>query len=321
MSGDKNYTHLNFDKRCAIEKHLNAGMSLSFIAAELKVPLSTITREVKRNRRDDGHTKLTKVNHICKYRNNCTVRALCKQKHCRSRKCSTCTAILCANLCQYYEKEVCTRTLKAPYVCNGCVKPWGCLLHKYRYEAKLAQRASDTRLKESRIGINSTEEEFKAIIDIVRPLLKQGLGLDAIWCEHKEELGISKRTLYRWCDQGLGICNMDLPKKVAYRPRKKMQARTAKLVLEGRSFEDFSKLPEDERLSAFEMDCIEGLRTDKSVILTLFHKRTHFQFGILLKKHDAAHVAGAIDFIESVCQGRFRDIFSVILTDRGKEFL
>lgn len=321
MSGEKNYSHLDFDKRCTIEKHLNAGMPLSFIAAELKIALSTITREVKRNRRDDGHTKLTKVSTLCKHRYNCTVRALCREKYCRRRRCSNCQAVLCSNLCQYYEKEVCMRTLKAPYVCNGCVKPWGCLLHKYRYDAKLAQRASDTRLKESRSGINSTEEEFASIIEIVRPLLKQGLGLDAIWCEHKEELGISKRTLYRWCEQGLGICNMDLPKKVAYRPRKKLVARTPRLALEGRSYEDFLKLVEEVRLSAFEMDSVEGKRTDRAVILTLFHRRTHFQFGILLKRHDSAHVAGALDFIESVCEGRFKEIFSVILTDRGKEFL
>jgi IS30 family transposase len=321
MPGKKNYAHLDFDKRCSIEKHLNAGMTLSFIATELGIPLSTVAREVKRNRRDDGHIRLSRVSHVCKHRRNCAVRALCKERHCRSRRCVTCKAVLCTNLCQYFEKEVCARTSKAPYVCNGCVRPQGCPLHRYRYDAKTAQCTAEARLKDSRSGVNATEERFEKIVGIVRPLLKAGLGLDAIWCEHKDELGISKRTLYRWCEQGLGLCNMDLPKKVSYRPRKKTVARMPALELEGRTYADFSALPEDVRASAFEMDCVEGLRSDSKVILTLFHRRTHFQFGVLLEKHDGAHVAGALDFIESACNGKFKSIFSVILTDRGKEFL
>jgi IS30 family transposase len=321
MPGTKNYAHLDFDKRCSIEKHQNAGMMLSFIATELDIPLSTITREVKRNRRDDGQTKLARVNRDCKHRVNCAVRALCKEKHCRSRKCATCQFVLCTNLCQYYEKQVCERTSKAPYVCNGCIKPGGCTLHRYRYDAKTAQCASEVRLKDSRSGINCTEEHFEEIVSIVRPLLKAGLGLDAIWCEHKDKLGISKRTLYRWCEQGLGFCNMDLPKKVSYRPRKKTVARMPALELKGRTYADFSALSDDVRASAFEMDCVEGLKTDSKVILTLFHRRTHFQFGVLLERHDSAHVAGAIDFIESACEGKFKSIFPVVLTDRGKEFL
>jgi hypothetical protein len=86
---------------------------------------------------------------------------------------------------------------------------------------------ADTRLKDTRVGINNTEEEFASIIDTVKPLLKAGLGLDAIWCAYKDELGISKRTFYRWADLGLGICNLELPKKVAYRLRKKKHAEPA----------------------------------------------------------------------------------------------
>lgn len=321
MSGERSYTHLDFEKRSSIEKHLNAGMPLGFIARELSLPLSTVTREVKRNRRDDGHTKHSRTQHVCRHRTNCTVRALCRERHCRRRRCASCEVVLCTNLCEYYEKEICPRTAKAPYVCNGCVKTWGCSLHRYRYDAKVAQRAADTRLSDSRTGVNRTQEEFRAIVDTVRPLLRQGLGLDAIWAEHGKDLGISKRTLYRWCDKGYGLCNLDLPKKVTYRPRKKLRAGNPKIDLSGRTYEDFSKLSFDVRASAFEMDCLEGLKTDGRVILTLFHRRTHFQFGILLERHDSSHVAGALDLVEGICAGRFSDIFSVILTDRGKEFL
>jgi len=321
MSGEVNYSRLGFKTRCDIEKYLNLGMSLSFIAKEINVPLSTVTREVKRNRRDDGHVKVAKITHVCKHRRNCMVRALCKDRHCKNKKCSGCQFVLCTNLCQHYEPEVCKRTAGAPFVCNGCPKPWGCALHRFRYEAKCAQRMADSRMSESRNGINCTEEEFAKIIDTVKPLLKQKVGLDAIWCEYKEELPISKRTFYRWADKGLGVINMDLPKKVGYKPRKKTQTeQMPRPDLEGRTYADFSKLSEEERTSAFEMDCICGLRSDKKVILTLLHKRTHFQFGILLEEHTSQCVIGALDWIESICEGKFKKLFSVIVCDRGHEF-
>ena len=70
MSGESSYTHIDFEKRCQIEKFLNHGMTLSWIAKETGIPLSTISREVKRNRRDDGHTRRRKTYHVCKHRYN-----------------------------------------------------------------------------------------------------------------------------------------------------------------------------------------------------------------------------------------------------------
>ena len=184
MSEERSYSHLDFEKRCLIEKYLNHGMTLSWIAKDLDIPLSTISREIKRNRRDDGYTKRQKVVRICKHRRNCTVRALCKDRRCTRRKCSSCELVLCTNLCKYYEVDICQRTERAPFTCNGCVGIQGCFLHRYRYDAKCAQRSADSRLKDSRSGINCTEEDFVRIIDTVKPLLKQGMGLDAIWCEY-----------------------------------------------------------------------------------------------------------------------------------------
>jgi IS30 family transposase len=187
-------------------------------------------------------------------------------------------------------------------------------------EAKVAQRSADSRQRDSRTGINCTEEEFVRIIGIVKPLLRQGLGLDAIWCAHKDELLISKRTFYRWADLGLGVINMELPKKVSYRPRKKNVSTTPKQNLEGKLFSDFQSLPEQVRSSAFEMDCIEGKKSDKKVILTLLHRRSNFQLGILLERHTSECVVSALNWIEMICGECFKKLFAVILTDRGHEF-
>lgn len=47
-------------------------------------------------------------------------------------------------------------------------------MDKYYYRATRAQKEYKTVLSESRAGINATEEEIKALDDIVTPLIKNG---------------------------------------------------------------------------------------------------------------------------------------------------
>ena len=68
----------------------------------------------------------------------------------------------------------CPKTKKAPYVCNGCSKKSGCRLDKYYYRATRAHKEYKTILVESRAGINASEEEIKALDDIISPLVENG---------------------------------------------------------------------------------------------------------------------------------------------------
>jgi IS30 family transposase len=322
MPENNSYRHLDFEKRSLIEKYLNQGMGLAWISKELGLQLSTLTREVKRNRRDDGYRgKFKKSDHICALRKTCNVHALCKTR-CRSRRCSTCEGHLCTTMCPLYAPEVCKRNDHAPYCCNGCPKPNGCALHRFRYDARLAQKAADVRLSSSREGINCTADELASLMALVRPLLAQGLGLDAIWAVHNSEIGISQRTFYRWVDLGLGgSSNMELPKKVSYKPRKVHKERQPRKDYTGRTYADFMALDEEDRLSAVEIDCVEGVKDDKKVIFTLFMRCLRFQFGFLLDHHDAASVVGALDYLEGILEGRFPEVFGILLADRGHEFM
>ena len=169
------YKHLDFKKRCNLEKYLNAGMTLTWIAQKDNISLSTLSREVKRNRRDDGRTMFTNTSHICALRKRCNIHNLCKTR-CRSRRCSTCPGHLCTPMCDLYQPEICKRTTRAPYCCNGCPTPGGCGLHRYRYDAKLAQKSADSRLVSCREGINCTEEELARTVELARPMLNQGMG-------------------------------------------------------------------------------------------------------------------------------------------------
>lgn len=70
-----------------------------------------------------------------------------------------------------------------------------------------------------------------------------------------------------------------------------------------------------------EMDCVEGLKSDKAVFLTLYFPDTHIQLALVLDEHTSDQVVKALDKIEeSLGTELFRSMFPIILTDNGHEF-
>ena len=57
-------------------------------------------------------------------------------------------------------EEICSRLLKAPFVCNGCQKRRYCKLEKRMYDAKVAQKEYRETLTDSRTGVTLNHQEF-----------------------------------------------------------------------------------------------------------------------------------------------------------------
>ena len=314
------YSHLTFDDRCEIQGLLNANATMSEIARKLGKSVSSITREIKRNRRDDGcRASLTRMVRLCIHVKDCRVKGLCKG--CWNKRCAGCTRVRCTNICKHYEKDICKKNDSAPFCCNGCVSVPGCYKHRYRYDAKSAQRLADSRLIESRTGIDTTSEAFEAMMERARPLIKDhGQSIAHIWTAHGSEFPCSERTFYRYVDLGLGgMKNLDLVAKARYRPRKK-RARGKFCCPEGHTWEEFCALTEEERLATVEMDCVEGVRTDTKVLLTMLFKRISFLLVFLLDEHTQACVEEALDSLQALLGDDFSSVFGLILSDRGHEF-
>ena len=71
------------------------------------------------------------------------------------------------------------------------------------------------------------------------PLVKQGQSIHQIYLNNRDELMCSEKTLYNYVDGCLfDIRNIDLPRKVKYRPRYK-----------GTGTEDRQGMPRGEELS------------------------------------------------------------------------
>ncbi|MDP2232954.1 MAG: helix-turn-helix domain-containing protein, partial [Actinomycetota bacterium] len=314
------YRHLTFDDRCEIQRLLNSNATMSEIARDLTASVSSITREIVRNRRDDGYrVSPTTVMRLCVHVRTCAVKGLCGE--CSTRRCANCRKVRCTNICKSYERDVCKKNGSAPFCCNGCLSAHGCRRHRYRYDAKTAQSLADSRLVESRSGIDTTSEMFEAMIDTVAPLIKEkGQSIAHIWASHHSEFPCSERTFYRYVDLGFGgMKNLDLVAKCRYRPRKRQVTGSFRCP-EGHTRTDFLALSEEERLSTVEMDCVEGARTDSKVFLTMLFKRISFLLVFLLDEHTQTCVGEVLGSLDSLLGGEFSSVFPLLLADRGHEF-
>lgn len=118
MATTRHYSHFTLEARPSIENYVIEGRTLSHMARELGIDATSISRELKRNRRCDGR------NHNPSLRNDCIHRKVCKVRHgcilgCR-KKCSACARRYSEGGYPERGREWCRRTHRAPWVRDGC---------------------------------------------------------------------------------------------------------------------------------------------------------------------------------------------------------
>lgn len=208
-----------------------------------------------------------------------------------------------------------------PYVCNGCPKAINhcTIAHKYRYDARFADRKYRELLSDSRSGISMTKHELRQKDMVISPLISQGQSPYQIITNHPE-LGMSVRTLYTYLDEGLFTArNIDLKRKVKFKPRKchntQIKDRT---VFQGRMYADFQALSPDHWT---EMDTVHSSNESKKVLLTFFLKREKLFLAFLLNRCTKGAVRAVFDRMEKkMGTYDFLCLFHTLLTDRGPEF-
>ena len=215
---------LNYEDRLEIENALKEHMTFNQISEKLGRDRTTITKEIRNYflERDTGYGSFP--HNTCKYRKCCKRKKVCGRNDCKHpliTVCKQCESI-CNRYCEQFEEEVCTHRFKPPYVCTGCSEVKKCTLTKTIYDALKTQRQTSVKILEPRSGILSTEGEVAMLGEILVPLVKQGQSIHQIYLNHKDELMCSEKTLYNYVDGCLfDIRNIDLPRKVKYRPKYK----------------------------------------------------------------------------------------------------
>lgn len=318
-----NQKHMNQADRVVIEKGLDSKRSFRSIAQELGKDPTTISKEVKKHRIFQKHNTFNEKPFRCANAKDCHKKHVCSNVLFCDKYCKRCSK--CHNFCEDYVPYDyhCLLTDKAPFVCNGCPKKSGCRLDKYYYRAVRAQKEYKTVLIESRKGLNITEEDLDALDATVSPLVLKGQSPYMILQNHPE-ITQCEKTIYNYIEQGaLSVGNLDLPKKLKYKPRKAHATEIDDTgVFEGRTYNDYQKyVKEYPDTKITEMDTVVGPEGSHKVLLTLHFCAADFMMAYLLDTKEAFHVENTFDSInKSIGTELFCRTIPLILTDRGGEF-
>lgn len=313
--------HLTMTERCMIEKYIVYEYSFREIAVHLGVAPSTISREVKNNR-----TFISPKNPKCANIAACNIHGLCGNCDNLRRKCKLCK-VECTDNCSNFVPVKCRRLDNAPFVCNSCLEQDHCRKEHAYYSAHKADAKSRALLSEARKSIHLSEDEVRDLNELVSPLIKNGQSLSHIYANHRSDLSVSRRTLYRYVDECiLDARNIDLPRKVRYKKRRikrkdKPESYPYK-YREGRTYEDFKVFIEQHPdYEIVEMDTVKGKRTKGKCLLSMIFVKYDFMLLFLLEQDTQECVREVFDMLKkSLGLNIFRRLFPVILTDNGSEF-
>lgn len=322
MSAKKlsNHAHITLDDRIIIQEFLDQGTRLKDLARQIKKHPSSVTREIKRfrSRRLPSHYNDPARNN-CAHRKACLKRDVCKLG-CR-RRCSICSK--CNQACPDYVRDECPTPNHFPFVCNACPTKNGCHKVKFFYAATVADTLSRDLRQGTRSGIAFTQQQLLDLDLLLTPLIQKGQPINHIFATQKDKIPCSKRTLYRYIDQGyLATRNIDLRRKVSYKPRKSRPKKsTHPAYRKNRDYAQFliyaGYHPD---LSIVEMDTVIGRIGGKS-LLTLLFRESDLLLIFLLPSNTQSAVLTVFEHLEEALGiGLFQACFPIILTDNGVEF-
>lgn len=284
------YNQLNKDERDTIQYMIDKGHSFTSISNAIKKDRTTISKELKRNRYIKGYDDYFNQKYINNAVNECEI-------------------------------------LKKVHICNHCKDKGYCHKRKLYYNSKLAQERYETILKEARQGVNITPEVVDQIEHAIIPLIKnKKQSINQVHLAHKDILYFSIPTLYHYIDLGvLSLCNLDLPKKVKYKPRKNNKDKKNKrelALLVGRKYDDYVNFfLEHANYTVCEMDTVIGTQDSSKVLLTILIVKTNFMIIRLMDKKNIECVNKEFDKFKNILGSNlYSKVFSIVLTDNGSEF-
>lgn len=314
--------HLKMEERLIIEYGLDQNKTLKEIAEKIKKDPTTISKEIKRNRFFKESKKRKTDILSCQNQKKCVKTNICNN-NC-GKLCKKCRFVNCYRNCKDYSIKKCSKLNRYPYVCNSCDTVTTCTGEKSYYKAKVANVKYTELLVSSREGLNITQTELDKIDKVISPLILKGQSIFHIFTNHKNEIHCCERTLYQYLDKNAFTArNIDLPRKVKYKPRKKSTSPTIKdqSYRIGRTFNDFVKfIEENPNTPVVEMDTVHGTRSGK-VLVTFMFRNCSLMIAFIIDSCTQVSVKEIIDKLYAVLGHKvFKSSFPVILTDNGSEF-
>lgn len=303
--------HLSFDERLEIERGLKENLSFKQIAKYIGKDCTTVSKEIR------NHITFKNFGAIGRPFFDCINRFNCPHKP-KGAKCNP-------KICEHYQKEICKKLSKPPYVCNGCPQKRICTLSKQLYDSVYADKEYKENLTKSRTGITYSEKEIENLNNILVPLIKeQKQSIHHAVVNNKNSIMCSEKEIYNLIDLGvLKVRNIDLTRKIRYRTisTNKTSYKIDKDCLNGRKYNDYINfINKNPDINIVEMDTIEGVKGGK-VLLTIHFVNCSFMLAFIREHNDAQSVIDTFNLIDNKINiDLFKKLFPVILTDNGSEF-
>lgn len=318
-------SHFSIVERELISKYLIEGFSLNKIAKLLNRDRTGIALEIKRNRVPIHKGYFGKRKIFCQkaWDKKCKKKMVCD--HCPTPKLSCCFCQKCINYCKEYAPAMCNRIKSSPFCCNGCKEENKCTIKRYIYSPLLAQKRYEERLSDVRTGTCLNEKQLEDITKIVKDGCKKGQSIYNIVKANTDKIPCSVRTIYHLIRNGyLEVSLFDLPRTVQRKQRKvkKQNHKVDKNCRIGRTFNDYQDyLALNPSVSPVQMDTVEGVREDMKCFLSLSFPHLQLSLFYLMPRQSAFDVHNTFKWLhERLGEDNFKEIFPVILTDRGHEF-
>lgn len=277
---------MDLKNRMKIEIFLKEGLSLKSIANKLEVSVSTVSREIKRNKIIEQNLKNTDKKEI---------------------------------------KSTCELLKLPPYVCNGCPRYLNktCTKHYEIYCSNIANEKSFSRKSAANIkNIDKRIEIVKLLNDLLSK--KQTIGhIHSVLKETYPNDAPTIQTIYNWIKKGIIKHNLKKYRKKHKEIKEKIEYKKLSEYLKGKELEDFEQYCLNNNNSNIcEIDLICGPRGTNGYLLVIFMPRIQFTLIYKLNNKTPMEVVRVFDKLEKTLGIRnFKKLFSILIADRGSEFL
>jgi len=314
------FKHITANQRLIIAKMLDDNKSLTQISLSISKDKSAVSREIIRHRYILIHAK---TKNKCGNFQLCFIKHLCNK--CQSGLCKFCGHNNCNFICHSFQDyPECRFIARFPHVCNGCSAFLDCKLPKYIYNPIKANSNYIFNISNHKLGPKVDEATLALIDSTIKAGLDNNHSIDLII--NSNNLGISVSTAYSYIwNNYLSVKPLDLKRALSYKPRKKTK-KTSIIDYDyrkNRTYQDYLNYIQDYNpTNIWQMDTIEGKKGhDQHSLLSLLHTRSNLQLFFKMKDITIESVISVLDGIkEFLGYDVFKESFSVILTDNGKEF-
>ncbi len=146
------------------------------------------------------------------------------------------------------------------------------------------------------------------------------VGFTSTQTDWKDKPTVSTKTLYNYIDLDLlSVRNIDLPMKTRLNTKTK-RVRKNRRVLGTSIAERPPEIEERAEFGHWEIDTVEGEKSDDNALLTLVERKTRNYYAILLDDQDHDSVDYAMNQLQQDFGELFPQVFKTITSDNGSEF-